>query len=52
MDRRATIFLAHSSADVDDERRIRNIFESLDHDVLLLKLSQQMTEKYLENLLQ
>ena len=52
MDRRATIFLAHSSADIEDARRIRNIFEGLDHDVLLLKLSQQMTEEYLENLLQ
>jgi TIR domain len=52
MDRRATIFLAHSTADIADARLIRNIFEKLDHDVLLLKLSQQMTESYLGDLLQ
>jgi hypothetical protein len=48
---RATIFLAHSSLDIKEARQVRNLFEEMDHDVLLLKLSQQMTESYLKGLL-
>jgi hypothetical protein len=47
-----TIFLAHSITDVTDAPLIRNLFEELGHDVLLLKLSQHMTKDFLENLLQ
>jgi len=46
-----TIFVAHSSVDIDAARHLRNTLEELNHDVLLLKLSQNMTEKFLENLL-
>ena len=49
--RQATVFLAHSSLDIKEARRVRNLFEERDHDVLLLKLSQQMTEEYLRELL-
>jgi hypothetical protein len=49
--RQATVFLAHSSLDLKEARRVRNLFEERDHDVLLLKLSQQMTEEYLRELL-
>lgn len=49
---RATIFVAHSNLDLVDARVVRNLFEDLDHDVLLLKLSQRMTDEYLRNLLQ
>jgi len=49
--RQATVFLAHSSLDIKEARRVRNLFEERDHDVLLLKLSQQMTEDYLRELL-
>jgi hypothetical protein len=49
--RQATVFLAHSSLDIKEARRVRNLFEGRDHDVLLLKLSQQMTEEYLRELL-
>ena len=48
----ATIFLAHSTIDVKAARQVRNLFEDMDHDVLLLKLSQQMTEDYLKTLLE
>lgn len=47
----ATIFLAHSTLDIKAARRVRNLFEDLDHDVLLLKLSQEMTTAYLRELL-
>jgi len=49
--RQATVFLAHSSLDITEARRVRNLFEERDHDVLLLKLSQQMTDEYLRELL-
>jgi TIR domain len=48
---RATIFLAHSSQDFAQARLVRNLFEDEGHDVLLLKLSQQMDEAFLETLL-
>ena len=49
---RATIFLAHSSLDIKDARQVRDLFEQMDHDVLMLKLAQQMTTAYLQDLLQ
>jgi hypothetical protein len=49
--RQATVFLAHSSLDIKEARRVRNLFEERNHDVLLLKLSQRMTEEYLRELL-
>lgn len=52
MDTKATIFLAHSSLDIREARQVRNLFEDMDHDVLLLKLSQQMPEDYLRALLE
>lgn len=51
MDPKPTIFIAHSSLDLVDARLVRNIFEDRNHDVLLLKLSQQMTNDFLETLL-
>jgi hypothetical protein len=51
MDEKPTIFIAHSNIDVIFARIIRNCFEDLGHDALLLKLSQQMTEGYLKTLL-
>lgn len=49
---KATIFVAHSTQDLADARIVRNLFEDRDHDVLLLKLSQRMTDDFLGNLLQ
>lgn len=48
---KAAIFLAHSSQDFAQARLVRNMFEDEGHDVLLLKLSQQMEPDYLTNLL-
>ena len=47
----ATVFLAHSSQDIKVARQVRNLFEERDHDVLLLKLSQAMSQEYLRELL-
>ena len=49
---KATIFVAHSNQDLADARAVRNLFEDREHDVLLLKLSQRMTDEFLRNLLQ
>lgn len=49
---KATIFVAHSNQDLVDARAVRNLFEDRDHDVLLLKLSQRMSNEFLGNLLQ
>lgn len=51
MNEKPNIFLAHSQLDLHRARQVRNLFEDLGHDVLLLKLSQQMTEDYLRELL-
>lgn len=51
MNVKPNIFLAHSQLDLHRARQVRNLFEDLGHDVLLLKLSQQMTEDYLRQLL-
>jgi hypothetical protein len=51
MNEKPTIFIAHSNIDIVFARIVRNCFEDLGHDALLLKLSQQMTEDYLETLL-
>lgn len=48
---KAAIFLAHSSQDFAQARLVRNLFEDEGHDVLLLKLSQQMERDFLETLL-
>lgn len=47
---RATIFVAHSTQDLADARLVRNLFEDRDHDVLLLRLSQRMTDDFLGTL--
>ncbi len=49
---RATIFVAHSTYDLADARLVRNLFEDRDYDVLLLRLSQSMTDDFLGTLLQ
>ena len=51
MDEKPKIFIAHSSEDLKDARIVRNSFEDLLHDVLLLKLSQRMNDDFLKELL-
>jgi hypothetical protein len=47
-----SIFIAHSTLDTKHGRVIRNLFEDRGHDALLFRLEQDMTQDYLENLIQ
>ena len=46
-----SVFVAHSSLDTDDAHLVRNLLEDRKHDVLVLKLAQQMKDDDLEQLI-
>jgi len=51
MSKKPSIFVAHSSVDIEDVRIVRNLLEKRGHNVLLLHLEQSMTHDYLEQLI-